>query len=69
MCVVSVLMPVFNGMPFVKEALDSILSQSLKDFEFIIIDDGSTDGTVDFLQSLMDSRLRIVFKESHVGIF
>ena len=40
---VSVLMPVYNGAQYLQEAIDSILGQTYKDFEFVIIDDGSTD--------------------------
>jgi len=42
---VSVVMSVYNGMPYLRDAVESILNQTLHDFEFIIIDDGSTDGT------------------------
>ncbi len=46
---VSVIMPVFNGEKYLREALDSILHQSLSDFEFIIVDDASTDGSAAIL--------------------
>ena len=47
----SVVMSVYNGELFLKEAIDSILSQTYKKFEFIIIDDGSTDGSLNIGQS------------------
>ena len=58
---VSVLMPVRNGGRFVEEAIQSILGQAFHDFEFIIIDDGSTDETVEIIERyrLIDPRIRI----------
>lgn len=65
---VSVLMPVYNGRPFVSEAVESILCQTLRDFEFIVIDDGSTDGSLDVLRAfaLRDTRIRLI-ESSHYG--
>jgi glycosyltransferase involved in cell wall biosynthesis len=56
----TVIIPVFNGMPFLKEAVESILLQSYKDFDLLVIDDGSTDSRVmEYLNSLSDPRLKI----------
>lgn len=57
---VSVVMPVYNGMPFLPEALESVRKQSYRNLEIIIVDDGSTDSTADYLMALNDSRLRIL---------
>jgi glycosyltransferase involved in cell wall biosynthesis len=57
---VSVLLPVRNGMPFLPAAIDSVLNQTFGDFELIAIDDGSTDGTADYLQQLADRRVRVL---------
>jgi glycosyltransferase involved in cell wall biosynthesis len=61
---VSVVMPVFNGEKYLREAIDSILNQTLKDFELIIIDDGSTDGTLKKIQKIQDSRIVIHCQEN-----
>ena len=56
---VSIIMPVYNSEKFIKESIDSILKQDYKDFELIIIDDGSTDRTSDYIQPyLEDARLQ-----------
>ena len=64
----SVVMTVLNGERFLREAIDSILSQTFSDFEFIIINDGSTDGTAAILDSYArsDSRVRVYHGE-HKG--
>lgn len=54
---VTVLMPVYNAEPYLREAIDSILSQTFTDFEFLIIDDGSTDGSRDIVDSYDDMRI------------
>jgi len=59
---VSVIMPVYNTQRYIAEAVESILSQTFTDFEFIIIDDGSTDGSLAILQkyAAQDDRIRLV---------
>jgi glycosyltransferase involved in cell wall biosynthesis len=58
----SVCMPVFNAEPYVREATESILQQTFSDFEFIIIDDGSTDDSKQILEDFArkDARIRLV---------
>jgi hypothetical protein len=65
---VSVAMTVHNDAPFIAEAVESILRQSFTDLEFIIIDDGSTDGTTEILRRFDDPRLRIEFSARNRGI-
>ncbi|MBA4291113.1 MAG: glycosyl transferase family 2 [Pseudomonas sp.] len=55
---VSVVIPVRNGIAYIAEAINSVLSQSFQDFEIIVIDDGSTDGDYNFLTST-DPRIRL----------
>jgi glycosyltransferase involved in cell wall biosynthesis len=57
---VSVLMTVYNGMPYLPRAVESILAQTLRDFRFVIVDDGSTDDTADYLNRLTDPRVFIL---------
>jgi glycosyltransferase involved in cell wall biosynthesis len=66
---VSVVMPAFNAAEFLDEAISSILEQTFRDFEFLIIDDGSTDSTASILAKYgkADSRLR-VFRQSNEGM-
>lgn len=64
---VTVLMSVYNGMPYLPEAVDSILKQTLQDFTFLIINDGSTDGTEDYLNQLTDQRVQVV-EGQHCGL-
>ena len=61
----SVMMPVYNGEAFLPEAIESILSQTFADFEFIIIDNGSTDRTPEILSSYVsrDARIRVHHEE------
>ena len=61
---VSVLMPAYNAERFIREAVDSILAQSFQDFELIIVDDGSKDGTASIIQSYSDERIRLIQKEN-----
>ncbi|OGH66454.1 MAG: hypothetical protein A3B90_00390 [Candidatus Magasanikbacteria bacterium RIFCSPHIGHO2_02_FULL_41_13] len=67
---ISVLMPVYNGDVFLRSALESILAQSFSDFEYIIIDDASTDKTADILEeyAAKDTRIRIFRNERNLGL-
>lgn len=66
----SVIMPAYNGMHYIDAAATSVLSQSYADFEYIITDDGSTDGTRDYLEKLSkkDARVKVIFLEKNGGI-
>ncbi len=63
---ISVLMPVYNVAAFVAASIESILDQSFQDFEFIIIDDGSTDGTSEVVGVYEDPRIVFV-QRRHLG--
>ncbi|MES9901328.1 MAG: glycosyltransferase [Sedimenticola sp.] len=66
---ISVVMPVYNGQKYLKEALESVLNQTHKNFELIVIDDGSTDKSLEILKSYKDSRVSIVSRENRGLIF
>lgn len=57
---VTVLMPVYNAAAYLPEAMESILGQTFRDFEFLIIDDGSVDESAEIVRSYGDSRVRLV---------
>jgi glycosyltransferase involved in cell wall biosynthesis len=65
---VTVLMSVYNGEKYLREAIDSILNQTFMDFEFLIINDGSTDSTVEILQSYDDPRIKIINNVENIGL-
>lgn len=64
---VSVVMSVYNGEKYLEESIRSILDQTFRDFEFIIINDGSTDGTKCILDERMDadSRIKVIHRDNH----
>ncbi len=65
---VSVLMTTYNGAKFIGESIDSILCQTFSDFEFIIVDDASTDNTPDLIAAYDNSRIRYDRLERNVGV-
>ncbi len=66
---ISVVMPTYNAEPYLRESIESILSQTFADYEFIIINDGSTDGTKGILDSFSEIDCRIkVFHQNNKGV-
>jgi glycosyltransferase involved in cell wall biosynthesis len=57
---ISVILPVFNSESYVAKSIESVLAQTFADFELIIVDDGSTDGTSNIINSFRDERIRII---------
>lgn len=66
--IVSVVMPVYNGSKYLREAIDSILNQTFTNFELIIVNDGSTDNSEDIILSYEDQRIRYLKNEQNCGI-
>ena len=60
-------MPVYNGLAYLRPAIESVLSQTFTDFEFLIIDDASTDESVECIRSYTDSRINLVRNEANLG--
>lgn len=60
-------LPVHNAMPYLPEALDSVFAQTVQDFEVLAIVDGSADGSLAYLRSIHDERLRII-EQPHCGL-
>lgn len=65
----SVIVPVYNGERYLKECVESILRQSFEDFELIIADDASTDGSVKIAESFDEPRIHILRQKANVGMF
>ncbi len=61
-------MPTYNVAPWVDEAIQSVLKQTYRDFELLVIDDCSTDDTVSVVRSIDDPRIRIIQNEKNVGL-
>lgn len=68
MPLITVLMPVFNAEKYINIAIDSVLAQTFISFEFLIIDDGSTDKSVEIIQSYTDKRIRLILNNTNEGI-
>lgn len=65
---ISVLMPAYNAAEYIREAIDSILTQTFTDFEFVIINDGSTDATEEIILSYSDERIQYYTNKCNMGI-
>src|SRR3989338_1379355 len=64
---ITVLITVFNGEKYLNECIDSVLNQSFEDFEFLIIDDKSTDGSLKIIKSYADKKIRIIENHKNFG--
>lgn len=64
---VTVLMTVYNGLPYLPAAIESVLRQTFADFELLLIDDASTDGSVACVRAYADPRIRLVVNERNGG--
>lgn len=65
---VTILMPVYNGEKYLREAIESILNQTYSNFRFLIIDDGSTDNSQNIIKSYNDSRINLYVNEKNLGL-
>lgn len=65
---ISIILPVYNGEAFLEKALESILAQTYKNFELIVVDDGSTDRTKEILQKFKDKRIKLFYNRKRLGV-
>lgn len=65
---VTVLLSVFNDQDYIGEAIESVLGQTFKDFELLIVDDCSTDSTVEIIKGYSDPRIRLVVNDRNIDI-
>lgn len=65
---VTVLMPTYNVAPWVEESIQSVLKQTYRDFELLVVDDASTDDTLDRVRAIDDPRIRIASFSNNVGL-
>lgn len=65
---VSLVMKVYNGEKYIKEAIDSILAQTYSDFELLVIDDGSKDSSVELIEAYIDDRIRLIKNKVNLGL-
>ena len=64
MVLVSVVIPLYNKKNYIRRAIRSVMMQTIEDFEIIIIDDGSIDGSGDVVKTFLDSRIRLIRQEN-----
>ncbi|HEJ0210878.1 TPA: glycosyltransferase family 2 protein [Proteus mirabilis] len=67
---ITVLMSVYNDEKYLQESIDSILNQTFKEFEFLIINDGSTDNSLSILKenAKKDPRIKLIINEQNIGL-
>jgi len=66
---ITVILPVYNGMNYLQESVQSVLNQTYNDFKFLICDDCSSDESYSYLQTLNDKRIKLYRNENNQGLF
>ena len=66
---ISVILPVYNGMPYLKESVQSLLEQDCSDFEILILDDCSKDGSWEYMNNLHSDKIRLLRNDRNMGLF
>ena len=65
--ILSVITPIYNGAEFVKRCYEDLLKQSIANWEWVVVDDGSTDGTAQIIQTIEDARIRLFSYKQNKG--
>ena len=65
--IVTVLMTVYNGSNYLNEAIESVLCQTFNNYEFLIVDDASTDNSIEIINSYNDSRIKLLINDKNIG--
>ncbi|HFI0558798.1 TPA: glycosyltransferase family 2 protein [Streptococcus suis] len=65
---ISIIMPAYNGELFIGKTIESVLNQSYRNWELIIVNDGSTDGTLETISTFCDSRIRVINFKKNCGV-
>ena len=65
---VSIVLPTYNGAKYIRQSIDSCLNQTYKNIELIIVDDGSTDETLEIIKSYQDKRIKYIGHEKNMGL-
>lgn len=65
---ISVILPVYNGAKFIKECIASVLNQSYENIELVIVDDGSTDNSIECIESFNDPRIKLYKNDCNLGL-
>lgn len=68
MCKVSIIMPLYNAEKYVMSTIQSLLNQTYQDFEIIVVDDCSTDNSVEIIKKLDDTRIKLYRNSENCGI-
>jgi glycosyltransferase involved in cell wall biosynthesis len=66
---ISIITPVWNGLPYIKECVQSVLAQDFENWEMVIGDNASDDGTSEYLKTITDPRIRIYRHEKNLGVY
>ena len=61
---ISVIIPVYNVEEYIEKCICSLIAQTIKEIEFLVINDGSTDNSINLIKSFQDSRIRIINQEN-----